>query len=730
MRWIVRSVSITALLAMSALFTSAEEQARLTVTVVDAKQQAISGVRLSCWIKQDDAWWRQSDAATNREGQAEIVAPAPPYTLLAARAGWVPQRIDIVQKRSDLRLVMDPGRRLEVSAVAASSNTPVTSFRAIALSGEAAAATASTQAFEMETADSVESDAETAVATIIGIGNRTRMLLVLAAGYAPAIVPVPPANVAHVEAKLDARGCQEYRVVDSAGSPVSGARAALDGNLLGAWGSRLSLVPQSGSDGYLTLCRPSSSTAPAIVAHPQFAPRQWNWDSADSSIALAEGGTLAGAVMDADGLPLQGATVTVKTYGLEHTARVAADGSYQLQHLPAGEWTTRLTDTRLPGGRGSTVRIVDNHLTRLDFGPGRARAVLIFENEQPVDHGTVLLLSGSKSSELIIAGQAEVENGRASVPVSELEPLTLLSLRRADTVVFKKINLDKNAQPDQVLDVRLDGTTISGVVRSATTHQPLKGAQLICQRGVHLSLLGQRGPLWFDGLAAQPFFNGDASLAVTGRDGRFRMFLPDWCSTLQVGGPRAVAPEDEPWQARLLSTKELDRSAPLEVELTRAASMLARVVVDAGVTARDVMIALRRTDLPSNSLTRSMILNETARIEIPDRGPWWLIATAEGAAPALFGPLSGEPAGAAASLEPIELRLEAGAYLELPSTGDVKILDRTGFDWAGLVGSQPMGDRLRRLGPIPRGTYRVSLGEHSKSITLREAGQVLRPLAD
>lgn len=148
----------------------------------------------------------------------------------------MPQRIDIVQKRSDLRLVMDPGRRLEVSAVAASSNTPVTSFRAIALSGEAAAATASTQAFEMETADSVESDAETAVATIIGIGNRTRMLLVLAAGYAPAIVPVPPANVAHVEAKLDARGCQEYRVVDSAGSPVSGARAALDGNLLGAWG--------------------------------------------------------------------------------------------------------------------------------------------------------------------------------------------------------------------------------------------------------------------------------------------------------------------------------------------------------------------------------------------------------------------------------------------------------------------------------------------------------------
>ena len=703
----------------------------LAVTAFDSQQHGVSGVRLSCWTKQGAAWSRHSEAVTNQDGQAELAAPPPPYTLLAACAGWVAHRVEITELRESVRLSMEPGRQLTVDAIAVGSTTPILRFRVLPLSEEALESTSSTQAFALESVDAVESDAETGSAIVGGIDRRTRLLLVLAPGNAPAFVPVPDGATARVRAPLDASGCKEYRVVDRSGAPVTGARAALAADLLGSWESRLALVPQSSESGYLTLCRSAANSAPAIVAHPNFAARLWSWDSNDSDIVLADGGSLIGEALDADRLPLRGSTITVSALGLEHSSRVADDGRFELLHLPAGEWQAQLSDTRLPSGRRTRVQIANDRVTHLDFGPPALQTVRVFQNEQPLEQGKVLLLAGKTASELVVIADADVVHGQASLPVRNFEPPVRLALRRGDAVVFGKLDIRQTSQErDPEMQLKLLGTTVRGLVIAAATHKPLLGAQLTCQRGANSFLSMQRGPLWLEALAAAPLFDGEASVAVTGKTGRFELFLPDWCTSLQVAGPRALAVEDRAWQPHSIATNTIDRSAELSIELVPAATLRARVVVEPGVPAHSVTLSMRRSGERSNALSRSVVLNETVRVELPDRGPWWLAATASGVAPAVVGPISVESESDSAASEPLELQLEAGAFLDLPSSAAPRVLDRAGTDWREWVSAQELDNSVRRLGPFPLGTYRVIDGERSKTINLREAGQVLRVFMD
>lgn len=710
---------------------SGGDDTKLAVTASDSQQNGVLGVRLSCWTKQGAAWSRHSEAVTDQAGRAELAAPPPPYTLLAARAGWVAQRIDVTDARNSQRLSMEPGRRLTVDAVAVGTSTPILRFRVLALSEDALESRSSNQAFALETIDAVESDAETGIAVVGGIDRRTRLLLVLAPGNSPAFVPVPDGATARVRAQLGASGCKEYRVVDRSGAPVAGARAALAADLLGSWESRLSLIPQSSESGYLTLCRSAVNTAPAIVAHPEFAARLWSWDSNDSEIMLVDGGSLIGQALDADQMPLRGATVSVNALGLEHSGRVADDGRFELLHLPAGDWQAHLSDARLPGGRRARVQIVNDRATHVDFAPPALQTVQLFQNEQPLEQGRVFLLAGKTAPELVVIAAADVVHGRTQLPVRDAEPPIRLAIRRGDAVVFGKLDIRSTSRASEPqLQLKLAGTMVRGVVVAAGTRKPLLGAQLTCQRGANSFLSMQRGPLWFEALSAEPRFDGEASVAVTDKTGRFELFLPDWCTSLQVAGPRALAADDRAWQPHSITTTSIDRSADLSIELVNAATLRVRVVVEPGVTAHNVSLSMRRSSERSNALSRAVVLNETTRVELPDRGPWWLVATASGAAPAVIGPIDVEPGSDPAGSEPLEFRLEAGAFLELPSNVAPHVVDRAGTDWCEWVSAQELDSSVRRLGPFPLGSYRVIDGERSKSVVLREAGQVQRVFVD
>ncbi|PYQ17840.1 MAG: hypothetical protein DMF81_26700, partial [Acidobacteria bacterium] len=58
-------------------------------------------------------------------------------------------------------------------------------------------------------------------------------------------------------------------------------------------------------------------------------------------------GTISGKVIDPDGLPVPGATVTVESPALQgtRTATTSANGDYIIPFLPAGDYTVTLTLT-------------------------------------------------------------------------------------------------------------------------------------------------------------------------------------------------------------------------------------------------------------------------------------------------------------------------------------------------------------------------------------------------
>src|SRR5262245_49393716 len=60
-----------------------------------------------------------------------------------------------------------------------------------------------------------------------------------------------------------------------------------------------------------------------------------------AAFASAQTGTITGKVTDDDGVPLQGATVSVVGTQLEGTAD--AEGAYTIADVPAGEHTLRAT---------------------------------------------------------------------------------------------------------------------------------------------------------------------------------------------------------------------------------------------------------------------------------------------------------------------------------------------------------------------------------------------------
>ncbi|MCC7395565.1 MAG: carboxypeptidase regulatory-like domain-containing protein [Planctomycetes bacterium] len=206
-----------------------------------------------------------------------------------------------------------------------------------------------------------------------------------------ALVPVPaedpwlPAADAGPRTGLspptDDRLAWRGRVVESLGQPIAGA--AVRWTLLDEAGRalRLRTPAHTGADGRFAFAgtAPRHPRLALVVEHPEFAATLCEQRLVGTAIdldvgdlVLRRGGALRGRIVDADGAPLPGATVSLRPAGgnpldrlrawreLLPTLTVDGDGGFQCEHLPAGEYRLEAwAEGRQRGGPAAAIRLDD-----------------------------------------------------------------------------------------------------------------------------------------------------------------------------------------------------------------------------------------------------------------------------------------------------------------------------------------------------------------------------------
>ena len=170
------------------------------------------------------------------------------------------------------------------------------------------------------------------------------MLFILNGSGVPSV-----GSVIQISATAAAVGTVTGKVTNTAGAPISGASVSSDGN--GAI---------TGSDGAYTLQLPGgTATLTAALAGYQNASESVTVTAGQSTQAATlqiqptNPGNVTGSVVDSNGAALSGATVSAA--GLSTTS--AADGSYTLNNLPAGQTTIQASLTGFQSG-STTVNVV------------------------------------------------------------------------------------------------------------------------------------------------------------------------------------------------------------------------------------------------------------------------------------------------------------------------------------------------------------------------------------
>ena len=170
------------------------------------------------------------------------------------------------------------------------------------------------------------------------------MLFILNGSGVPSV-----ANILQVSSTAAAVGTVTGKVTNDQGAPISGASVSSGGNgaITGADGGYTLQVPGGTATVTAALAGYQSASESVTVTAGQ------SVQAATLQIQPINPGNVAGSVVDSNGTALSGATVAAA--GL--TTSTAADGSYALNNLPAGQTTIKASLTGFQSG-STTVTVV------------------------------------------------------------------------------------------------------------------------------------------------------------------------------------------------------------------------------------------------------------------------------------------------------------------------------------------------------------------------------------
>ena len=166
-------------------------------------------------------------------------------------------------------------------------------------------------------------------------------------------------------------------VVDASADPVPGAMVAGP-----RAHSMMESVASSDQKGRFQIRGLTDGKVAVVASHPNYAETRLEGIEVDSTagaseveIVLRRGGALEGVVRTRDGTDIAGRTIEVHPQGrpydsMERGARTSEDGSFQIEHLPAGKLTAELQHTEADATftvQSREVDIAEGETTYVEF---------------------------------------------------------------------------------------------------------------------------------------------------------------------------------------------------------------------------------------------------------------------------------------------------------------------------------------------------------------------------
>ena len=715
-----------------------------TVLVLDGESRGIAGARVALFSREEDgAWERIAGAATDDEGLAELVPlPVAPSVLSISSPGFVPRTIEIGPGDVLERTVeLSRGRGVTLRAIDGLDGRPVLAFEVLPFPVDPRAAGPERLPLTLEGLDSQRFATEDGSARVTGLPRSGPFgLLVRAAGYPPVVTTVAGGE-RELSVELDASGCVRRRVVDAeTGSPVKGVRAAASPSQISGPLARVAPVPVSDENGRLAVCPSAAAGWRVILAHEGYAPALLDLAGGrdaepdlDGSLAIARGGRLTGIVFDADRVPLPGASVTARYFGLQQRVDTGRDGSFAFELLPST--TVTLEATAPDDGRSilarqaARVRRGETSVIELSAQP-RLRVVATREAEPLAGVDLVLLdgASGIHAEPVAVATTDELGTARLARP-GGLSSEEQLVLRRSSWLAFMPLPKPSPDADEAERRVELAGRFVRGRVVEASGGDAVEGATVRCIRGGGALRIARGGetdhPLRVGSLKGRLQIDGVAVAAVSDERGTFEMPLPPWCDTPRVIGP-LVDDDEPPFSDRGVDAGEFPDDGTLEIELERGSALVAFVVGPGGLPpSRPATVGLRRPGDAQEQATAS-VAGGRARFRVAEDGPWLVVARSAGLAPAVEGPLDVRAAEATrAHLRLVEGGLVVVEGLPAHAAGPGrrwKLLDSRGIDWSSIAPVEPAESGALEIGPLPPDRYTLVAGELRAEVRIRFSG--------
>lgn len=739
---IMRALGVSVLLlAGLAPHLSAQASSVVRVDAASPDGEPVAGARV-LFVADGKGVRPTSEATTNAEGSASLTLGADGMTgwLVVDADGWAPEvrRLAAAPSRS-VDATLSAGNQLGLHVTRREDGSAVPEYWVVTVPRTEASESDAALARALVRVTRVRSD--DGVTELTGLPDEPVDLAVFARRSRPSMhqaVRVVGRDE-HLHMMVDDEGCSRHVLVEEdSGEPVEGARVVpvtLDGGReVGERVLRALTVDESDAEGHLTLC-PFAGEAELEVQHSEYAHIRVRVDPTRQSeipevLKMPRGASLAVIVETRSRRPVSEVRVVVRSGDSRRESRADARGRAAFTHLDP------TVDVRVEVYASGAHRPAEVRPLRLRAGeileerfvlepPRMLRIVL---DDVPLAAAEVVVYeAGAASIEDGLLAEARTDElGVVELPLSD-EPSegAIVAVTSERFVLFESWPRLRPGDPvDSLREIRLDALRVEGRVVAEDDDSSVEGASLVCMRSgetgaVSRTSLPGDGAFSLEGLDRRIVLHGPGVVAGTNARGAFAMPLPRPCELVMVDGPK----EGEgggTWASLAVERSELEKD-DVELRLARATELTVQVLAIEGRLPDGTSVSVWRWPETDRPHLVQGAPDGRAELTLAGRGPWVVVAQAEGFAPAIDGPIISE----SDSGVEIPLALRRGGFLDVDAVAaqGLEVRDHRGLSWLPWAQRSTNADGSVALGPLPPGRYELTSLGRRETVEIQASGE-------
>jgi protocatechuate 3,4-dioxygenase beta subunit len=285
-------------------------------------------------------------------------------------------------------------------------------------------------------------------------------------------------GIQSLDFQLEAGRKVSGRVVDPGGEPVVGAEVDLSSEEKGR--ARVDYRTRSAADGAFELTPVAAGRYVLAAEGDGFAESGSSLQVAEKDIegleiVLEPGGAISGRILGLAPEDLPGVVVAADPRSEQaesRSVRVGPQGSYEIRHLPPGDWLVkaalparqREVQARVVLGRGQKAE------RDLEFGRALTLSGRVLYGDEPLAGTDVSLRSQTLALE-----RSAITDYQGEFRVEDLEPgVYWLGLRNSRQLLIHNDTLELTA--DREIEIRLDAADVAGRIVDERDRSPVAGA--------------------------------------------------------------------------------------------------------------------------------------------------------------------------------------------------------------------------------------------------------------